>query len=167
VRTYRIFAYLVALEVFVQAATHAYTSAGLGHWIYSDGHTVTKATLEEGSGVDFTGRWAGIVHGENGAMIVPLLAIAFLVVGIVTRKQVHHGLRWAAILLGLVVLQVALGFITIAVPEVGMLHAVNALVLLLTALHAALLPARGPSAEHAPEAASEVDPTAGGVRSRG
>jgi heme A synthase len=152
-RTYRIFAYLIALEVFVQAATHAYGSAGLGHWIYSDGHTVTKATLEEGSGVDFTGRWAGIVHGENGAMLVPLLAIAFLVVGLVTRKHVDRGLRWSGIVLGLVIVQVALGFITIVVPQVGMLHAVNALLLLLAALHAARLPARVPGAEHAPATA--------------
>lgn len=166
-RTYRIFAYLVALEVFVQAATHAYASAGLGHWIYADGHTVTKATLQENSDVDFTGRWASIVHGENGAMLVPLLAIAFLVVGIVTRKRVDRGLRWAAIVLGLVVLQVALGFITIAVPEVGMLHAVNALLLLLAALHAARLPAHAPNAEPAPEDAAEVDQTAGEVRSPG
>jgi heme A synthase len=165
VRTYRIFAYLVALEVFVQAATHAYTSAGLGHWIYSDGHTVTKATLEEDSGVDFTGRWAGIVHGENGAVIVPLLAIAFVVVGIVTREQVSGGLRWAAIVLGVVVLQVALGFITIVVPAMGMLHAVNALLLLLTALHAARLPVGASAPEQAPS--SVADQRAAGGFSRG
>jgi heme A synthase len=166
-RTYRIFAYLVVLEVFVQAATHAYGSAGLGHWIYSEGHTVTKAVLEEGSGVDFTGRWAGILHGENGAMLVPLLAIAFLVIGFVTRKQVDHGLAWSAIVFGLVVLQVALGFITIVVPAVGMLHAVNALLLLLAALHAARLPARAPAPEQAPETASGAGQRTGGARSRG
>jgi heme A synthase len=166
-KTYRIFAYLVALEVFVQAATHAYGSAGLGHWIYSDGHTVTKATLEEGSGVDFTGRWAGIVHGENGAMIVPLLAMAFLVVGIVTRKRVERGLRWASIVLGLVVLQVALGFITIVAPEVGMLHAVNALLLLLAALHAARLPEHRQATGLARDTVSEAGQPTVEVRSRG
>lgn len=155
-RTYRIFAYLVALEVFVQAATHAYVSAGLGHWIYSDGHTVTKATLEEDSGVDFTGRMAGVVHGENGAMIIPLLAIAFLVVGFLTRGRVDRGLRWAAIVLGLVALQVALGFTTIVVPAVGMLHAVNALLLLLAALHAARLPASNSADEQASRAPESV-----------
>jgi heme A synthase len=155
-RTYRIFAYLVALEVFVQAATHAYVSAGLGHWIYSDGHTVTKATLEENSGVDFTGRMAGVVHGENGAMIIPLLAIAFLVVGFLTRERVDRGLRWAAIVLGLVALQVALGFTTIVVPAVGMLHAVNALLLLLAALHAARLPASNSADEQASRAPESV-----------
>jgi heme A synthase len=151
-RTYRIFAYLIALEVFVQAAMHAYGSAGLGHWIYSDGHTVTKATLEEHSGVEFTGRWAGIVHGENGAMVVPLLAIAFLVVGIVTRQTVDRGMRWSGIVLGLVIVQVALGFITIVVPQVGMLHAVNALLLLLAALHAGRLGTRGSNVESAQQA---------------
>ena len=156
-RTYRIFAYLVALEVFVQAATHAYGSAGLGHWIYSDGHTVTKATLEENSDVDFTGRWAGIVHGEHGAMLVPLLAIAFLVVGFVTRKHVDRGLGWSGIVLGLVVVQVALGFVSIVVPEVAILHAVNALLLLLAALHAARLPGRAPNAEAAPLQAATVE----------
>jgi heme A synthase len=166
-KTYRIFAYLVALEVFLQAATHAYGSAGLGHWIYTDGHTVTKATLEEGSGVDFTGRWAVIVHGENGAMIVPLLAIAFLVVGIVTRKRVDRGLRWAAIVLGLVVLQVALGFITIVVPAVGMLHAANALLLLLAAVHAARLPEHTQAPGLARETVSGSRQPAGEARSRG
>jgi len=155
-RTYRIFAYLVALEVFVQAATHAYGSAGLGHWIYADGHTATKATLEENSDVDVTGRWASIVHGENGAMLVPLLAIAFLVVGIVTRKRVDRGLRWSGIVLGLVVVQVALGFVSLVVPGLAMLHAVNALLLLLAALHAARLPVRHPDAE--PTAAAHAVP---------
>lgn len=166
-RTYRIFAYLVALEVFVQAATHAYQSAGLGHWIYSDGHTVTKATLEEDSGVDFTGRWAGIMHGENGAMIVPLLALAFVVVGVVTRQRVDRGLRWSAIVLGLVVLQVALGFITLVVPEVGMLHAVNALLLLLAALHAARLPSHAAAPGPARETVPESGQSAGGAPARG
>ena len=157
-RTYRIFAYLVALEVFVQAATHAYGSAGLGHWIYADGHTVTKATLEEHSDVDFTGRWAGILHGENGAMLVPLLAIAFLVVGFVTRKHVDRGLRWSGIVLGLVVVQVALGFVSLVVPQMAMLHAVNALLLLLAALHAARLPERRPGSE--PTGAEQAVPHA-------
>ena len=57
-RIYRVFAYLIALEVFVQAASHAYGAAGLGHWICSDGHTVTKATWRRTAASTFTGRWA-------------------------------------------------------------------------------------------------------------
>jgi heme A synthase len=139
-RLYRIFAYLIALEVAVQAAAHAYGAAGLGHWIWSDGHTVTKADLEENSAVPITGRWAEELHGVNGAMLVPVLALAFVVVAVIVRRQVDAALAWAGTVLGLVALQVVLGFATIAVPALGMLHAVNALALLLAALHAALLP---------------------------
>lgn len=145
-RLYRIFAYLIALEVAVQAAAHAYGSAGLGHWIWSDGHTVTKAHLDEG-GVRYTGRAAEELHGLNGAMIIPLLVIAFLVLAIILRRTFPGALQWAAIVVGLVVAQVALGFGTIAVPQLGILHAVNALALLLVALHAARLPAVAASAE--------------------
>ncbi|MFZ2014142.1 MAG: hypothetical protein WAV00_10000 [Nocardioides sp.] len=138
-RLYRVFAYLIALEVAVQAAAHAYGAAGLGHWIWSDGHTVTKADVEENSGVPITGRWAEELHGVNGAMLIPLLALAFMVVAVIVRRQVNGALAWAGIVLGLVAFQVVLGFATIAVPALGMLHAVNALALLLAALHAARL----------------------------
>jgi heme A synthase len=140
-KTFRVFAYLIALEVVVQAAALAYHSAGLGHWIYSDRHTVTRATLEEGSDVDYTGRIGQLVHGENGAMIVPLLTLALLVVAVIARKRVVGSVRWAGIVLGLVVLQVVLGFVALEVPEIGALHAVNAFVLLWAALHTARLPA--------------------------
>ena len=143
-RLYRVFAYLIALEVAVQAAAHAYGAAGLGHWIWSDGHTVTKADLEENSGVPITGRGAETLHGVNGAMLIPLLALAFVVVAVIVRHQVDGALAWAGIVLGLVAVQVVLGFSTIAVPALGMLHAVNALVLLLAALHAARLPRVAP-----------------------
>ncbi len=142
-RLYRVFAYLIALEVAVQAAALAYGAAGLGHWIWSDGHTVTKADLEENSGVPITGRAADALHGVNGAMLIPLLALAFVVVAVIVRRQVNGALPWAGIVLGLVALQVGLGFATITVPALGMLHAVNALVLLLAALHAARLPRVG------------------------
>ena len=70
----------------------------------------------------------------------------------IVRRQVKGALAWAGIVLGLVALQVVLGFATIAVPALGMLHAVNALVLLLAALHAARLPrvAAQPGAVDAP-----------------
>jgi heme A synthase len=147
-KTYRVFAYLIAVEVTVQAAALAYGSAGLGHWIYSDRHTATRATLEEGSDVDYTGKIGNLVHGENGAMIVPLLALALLVVAVIARKQLTGSVRWAAIVLGVVVLQVVLGFVTLAVPSLGALHAVNAFVLFLVALHAARLPAVAPASGH-------------------
>lgn len=160
-KTYRVFAYLVAIEVAVQAAALAFHSAGLGHWIYADRNTATRSVLEEGSDVDYTGKMGGVIHGENGAMIVPLLALALLVVAVLARKRVVGGLRWAGIVLALVVLQVVLGFVTLAVPAIGALHAVTALLLFWAALHAARLPAAATTAgtamsESSAEAAAQT-----------
>ncbi len=144
-KTYRVFAYLIAAEVAVQAAAVAFHSAGLGHWIYADRNTATRSTLEEGSAVDYTGKIGSLVHGENGAMIIPLIAIALLIIAVIGRKRMVGGVRWAGIVLGLVVLQVALGFATLAVPAIGALHAVNAFLLFWAALHAARLPGAAPA----------------------
>ncbi len=136
-KVYRVLASLVAVGVVVQAALIAYGIAGLSHWIYDDRNTATRATFEEDSTVDYGGKLGFDLHGELGALWLPLLALAFLVVAFATRRSVEHGLRFAGIVLGLMVLQAVLGFATLAVPGLAVLHAVNALALLLTATYAA------------------------------
>lgn len=136
-RLYRVLASLVALAVVVQAALIAYGIAGLSHWIYDDRNTATRATFEEDSTIDYGGKIGFELHGELGALWLPLLALAFLIVAIATRRKVDRGLHWAGIVLGLMVLQAALGFATLAVPGLAVLHAVNALALFTTAAYAA------------------------------
>ena len=136
-RIYRLFASLVALGVIVQAALIAYGIAGLSHWIYDERNTATRATFEEDSTVDYGGKLGFDLHGELGALWLPLLALGFLIVAIATRRKVDHGVRWVGIVLGLMVLQAALGFATLAVPGLAVLHAVNALALFSTATYAA------------------------------
>ena len=92
-RIYRVLAYLLVAEVVVQAAAMAFGMAGLGHWVYDEGHTATKATFEEG-GPSFTGHAGFSFHGTNGALFIPILALAFLVVAWFTRRSVQDGLRW-------------------------------------------------------------------------
>jgi heme A synthase len=133
-RLYRIVAYLIAVEVAVQAALVAFGMAGLGSWI-DDGGIATKATFEEGNET-FTGAAGFVLHGENGGLYIPLLALAFVVVAVFTRRSVPGGIRWAAIVLGLVVVQVALGFGSLAVYGLAPLHGINALALLLASIHA-------------------------------
>jgi heme A synthase len=137
-RIYRIFASLIAVGVIVQAALIAYATAALGHWIYDGRHTATRATFEENSSIDYGGKTGFDLHGELGGLWLPLLALAFLVVAFVTRRRVGHGLRWAGLVVGLMVLQAALGFATLAVPALAVLHAVNALALFSTAAYAAI-----------------------------
>ncbi len=136
-RIYRILAALVALEVVVQAAAMAYGMSGLGHWVYDEGHVATKATFEEG-GEHYTGAGAFALHGLNGALLIPILALVFLLVAVLTRKSVPGGLRWAAIVVGLVALQVFLGFMTLEHYRLGALHGANALALFGAASYAAV-----------------------------
>ena len=136
-RPYRVLASLVALGVVVQAALIAYGIAALGHWIYDGRNAATRETFEEGSDVDYGGKAGFDLHGELGALWLPLLALAFVAVAFVTRRGVEHGLRWAGVVLGLMALQAVLGFATLAVPGLAVLHAVNALALFTTATYAA------------------------------
>jgi heme A synthase len=136
-KAYRVLASLVALGVVVQAALVAYGIAGLGHWIYDERNTATRATFEEDSDVDYGGKLGFDLHGQLGALWLPLIALAFLVVAFATRRSVEHGRRFAGIVLGLMVLQALLGFATLAVPGLAVLHAVNALALFTTATYAA------------------------------
>ncbi|MEO5708549.1 MAG: hypothetical protein ABIQ59_01815 [Nocardioidaceae bacterium] len=129
---YRVFAFIIAAEVVIQAAAIAFALFGLGKWI-EDGGTLNKATMEgDDSGVGGVAGFA--VHGINGTMIVPLLAIVFLVVSFFAK--VPGGVRWAGITFALVVVQVTLGLLGHNVPALGALHGINALALFSVALMA-------------------------------
>jgi heme A synthase len=155
-RLYRIVAYLIAAEVAVQAALVAFGMAGLGRWV-EDGGVATKATFEEGNDT-VTGAAGFVLHGENGALYIPLLALAFLVVAVFTRRSVQGGIRWAAIVLGLVVVQVALGFGSLAVYGLAALHGINALALLLASIHAGNRARPTASSPAAPDQAHQFQP---------
>jgi len=122
---YRVFAYLIALEVMVQAAAIAFAIFGFGKWI-EDGHTATKAVMED-SNTKFTGVLGFAVHGINGMMIIPVLAILFLVVSFFAK--VPGGVKWAGFTFLAVAVQVALGLTAHSVPQLGALHGINALIL--------------------------------------
>jgi hypothetical protein len=121
-RAYHVLAYLIAVEVVVQAMMIATGVAGLGHWI-EDGATVNKHVLDNEP--SFTGSWGFAVHGINGEMLIPLLALILLIVSFFAK--VAGGTRWALYILGLIVVQVVLGVSQGDVPYLGLLHGANAL----------------------------------------
>jgi uncharacterized sodium:solute symporter family permease YidK len=130
--TYRVLAFIIALEVVVQAAMMAFAAAGLFIWIDKDGGVLDKATLE--AEPDFTGAVGFMIHGINGMMIIPLIALIFLIVSFFAK--IPGGVKWAATVFGLVVLQVLLGVFGHESPYLGLLHGVNALAVLGTAINA-------------------------------
>jgi hypothetical protein len=127
-------AWAVAGGVVVQAAAIAFAFGGMLNLV-SEGGVVDKALLEafQAGGV---GELGFLVHGLVGGVVIPLLALALLVVSFFVRTR---GARLrAAIVFGLVALQVTVGFSITDMPHLGLIHGANALAVVATASIAAL-----------------------------
>jgi hypothetical protein len=120
-QVYRWLALLIALGVVVQAMAIA-----LG-WF-----TAIK-DMDDGLVIDknYEGNFGHTLHGTVGMMVIPLLALLLLIVSFFAH--VTGGVRWALYVVGLVVLQIALAFVSFGVPAIGALHGANALALLAVA----------------------------------
>ena len=134
--TYRVLAYLIALEVVVQASVMVWGIAGMGIWV-DDGGVVDKQTFEDAfdNGTKPFDEFTGLmIHGQNGMMVIPLLALALVIVSFFAR--IPRGVAFGFGVLGLVVLQVMLGLFGHEVSALSALHGVNAFVLFGTAVMA-------------------------------
>jgi hypothetical protein len=131
-KAYRVLAFLIALEVMVQAAAIAFAVFGLSKWI-DDGHTVNKAVMQD-KHTKFTGVVGFAIHGINGQLIIPLLGLILLIISFFAK--VPSGQKWAGVLFGLIVIQVILGVTAHAAPALGSLHGINALLLFSAAVMA-------------------------------
>ncbi|MDN5766709.1 MAG: hypothetical protein L0H96_08830 [Humibacillus sp.] len=148
--TYRVLAYLVLLLVMVQAADLAFGFFGMGTWVES-GHSLTKSTLEDNrSGVP--GEAGLALHSIIGQFLIPLTSLALVVVSVFAH--IEGGGRWAALILCDVVVQVLLAFVSFGVPVIGVLHGLNAFLLLWLAMTAARAATGSMRREPAAQAAS-------------
>ena len=129
--TYRVLAYLVAAGVFVQAGAIA-----LG-WF------TTIHELDDGAVIDsnYEGNIGHSIHGTNGMMVIPVLVIVLLIVSFFAKFS--GAVRYALIIFGLTLLQIALAFVAFGAPVVGFLHGINALALLGVSITAATRVPRG------------------------
>ncbi len=123
---YRVLAYLIALEVAIQAAAMVYAIAGLGIWVENENGVLDKAAFESEESL-FPEMVGFMIHGMNGMMLIPLLALIFLIVSFFAK--IPGGVKWAALTLLAVVVQVALGLFGHEAAILGMLHGINALIL--------------------------------------
>ena len=136
--TYRLLAWIVAVEVLLQAAAISYAIFGFGKWI-QEGGVLDKSAFETQQTL-FPEEVGFMVHGLNGMMIVPLVALLLLVVSFFAK--VPRGVALAGAVAGLVAAQVLLGMFGHGIPGLGLLHGVNALVLFSVAVIAARRAAR-------------------------
>jgi hypothetical protein len=149
---YRWLAMIIAVEVAVQAAAIAFAAFGLFHWV-EDGGVLNKQVIESDQSAGFSGEVGFMIHGINGQMIIPLLAIILLIVSFFAK--VPGGVKWAGYVLLAVVVQVLLGMFAHGAPWLGGLHGLNALILFAVAVMASRRAASattGSVARHAEEA---------------
>jgi hypothetical protein len=135
-KTYQIFAFLIALEVVVQATAIAWAFFGFGNWI-DEGNTFSKAQLDcQDCPWNFTAERGFMIHGLNGMLIIPVLALIFLIISFFAK--VPKGIHWALAVFVLVMVQSQL--LPMLARDVssafGALHGLNALVLFGTAVMA-------------------------------
>ena len=131
-QVYRVLAFLVAAGVMLQAASVAYGMFGLLKWI-DQGGTLDKSTE---LAPDLGGYTGFALHATGGIFIVPAIALLFLISSFFAK--VPGGIKWALIVFGLTVLQVALGLFAHELAGLGWLHGLNALLVFGTAVSAAL-----------------------------
>jgi hypothetical protein len=133
---YKVLAYLVAVEVAVQAMVMVWAIAGLGVWV--DGGGVFDKSVIEGSvgsgGMPFPEVAGILVHGINGTFVIPGIALGLLIVSFFTK--VRGTIKWALIVFALTVAQGQIGFLGHEFPLAGALHGLNALALFAVALYA-------------------------------
>jgi heme A synthase len=128
-----VLAYAIAVEVAVQAMAVAWAMAGLGTWIMGGG--VADASLMQGEATPFPEIAGFMIHAVNGTFVVPVIALALLVLSFFTRRR--RPVVFATVLFVLVVLQGQLGFLGHELPAVGAVHGLNALLLFAVALYTA------------------------------
>lgn len=128
---YRVLAYLIVLGVFIQAAAIAY------------GWFAVINELDSGAVItsDYEGNAGHALHGTVGMFVLPVLALLLLIVSFFSK--VRRGVMFAAIVFGLVALQVTLAFLAFGLPAIGALHGMNALAIVALAAQAGRLSARG------------------------
>src|SRR4051794_9352298 len=107
---YRVLAMLIAVGVVVQAAVVAWGWFAMLH--STDAGGVFDKNSEANAGQ--------LTHSIVGSGVIPLLAIALLVVSFFAR--IPGGVKWAAITFGVTALQIFFAAFSFGVPIVGLLH---------------------------------------------
>jgi len=128
---YRVLALLVAVGVAVQAASVAFGLFGMLKWIEGGG------TLDQSTAFEAIGGFIGFAtHGIVGIGVIPLIALLLLISSFFAK--VPGGVKWALIVFGITVVQVALGLFSHSLAGLGWLHGANALILFGVAVSAAM-----------------------------
>ena len=146
---YKVLAYIVAVEVVLQAMLMVWAIAGLTKWI-NGGGVFDKAVMEDRQII--YPEIIGIpLHEMNGGMVIPGIALVMFVISFFAK--VPGGEKWAALVVELAGVQGQLGYLGHDLPAAGALHGLNAILLFLAALRAARLVPSAAAMTAGPDAA--------------
>ena len=134
IKTYRVLAWVIVGLVVLQAVAIGYAEFGVTKYI-SDGAVVNASNIND---LTFDGVVGFIVHWLNGLFLIPLVALALLVISFFAK--VSRGRTFALVIVGLIVLQIAFAAFAAVLPLVGLFHGGNALAILVVAALAARRP---------------------------
>ena len=130
---YKILAYAVAVEVAVQAMAVVFAVAGMDKWV-AGGGVLDKAAMESEE-TPFPEVIGLMIHGMNGMMIIPVIALLLLISSFFAK--IPGAVKAAGLVVLLVAVQVTLGMLAHDLPALGALHGLNALLLFSAAVYAA------------------------------
>lgn len=136
-KAYRILADIIAVGVVVQSMAMVWAIAGLFHWIDSGGGSLDSAVLDswDDDPPDFQGAVGFMIHGMVGTMVIPVIALALLIVAFFAH--VPGAVKWAGVVVVSVIVQVVAGMAGFDAPWLGLVHGLNAFVLFAAAIMAA------------------------------
>lgn len=123
-QAYRILADAIAIGVALQAMAISWAMLGLVHWV-DGGGTLTEKNLDDLP--SFQGSAGFAIHGILGGMVLPVLALALLVVAFFAG--IEGGVKWAGIVVVLVIVQVGAGMGGEDAPWLGLVHGLVAFAL--------------------------------------
>ncbi|WP_432559016.1 hypothetical protein [Granulicoccus sp. GXG6511] len=133
---FKALAYVICGLVGLQAASHAWSSAGVAKYL-GEGGTIDMAA--EGA-PPFPEAAGFMIHAMTGMFVIPLLALILL--GVSLAAKIPGAAKLAGIVLILTVLQVLLGMFGHGMTTLAFLHGLNALALFAAALLAGRLAGR-------------------------
>jgi hypothetical protein len=155
---YRVLAYAVAGLVMVQAMVMVFAIDGLGKWV-DGGGVLDKVATASDQQLPFPEAVGFSIHGVNGMMVIPLTALLLVLFSFFV--EIPGATKWAGLVLLLVATQIALGLGGHAIPALGALHGLNALLLFSAAVYTARrersVPA-GPATESGEPVATPISP---------
>lgn len=129
-KTYLFFARFISILIVVQAMAIVITYAGLLHWI-DGGATLDKSVLDgwEDKPPDFQGSIGGFFHFFLvGMVLIPLSGLILVIVSFFAK--IPRGVLLAVAIFVSIIVQYVSAVISSDAPYVGLIHGLNAFILL-------------------------------------